>query len=85
MRPNRDFMPLDEKFDPFEENSDKFPGFPREQIDIFGGDEVPSKEAWLKEKEADKLKLDRERRLLKQRECSEVELVQAENMCSCRG
>ena len=79
MRPNRDFMPLDEKFDPFEENSDKFPGFPRQQISIFGGDDVPSKEAWLKEKEADKLKLDREKRLLKQRKFKELEV---DTLCS---
>lgn len=73
MRNKKDFIPLEEGFDPFEDNPDKYGGgFPREQIELFGGDGVPTKEAWLKSKDEDRIREDRERRLMKEHETEEV-------------
>ena len=71
MRPKKDFISLDDKFDPFElaDKPDKFSStFAREPIDLFSGGDVPTKEEWLRNKEEDDLRLDRDRRLMKERE-----------------
>ena len=63
MRPKDDavFISLNDGYDPFDEK-----GFNREQIELIReDDELPSREMWLRNKEQDKLKMERERRLLR--------------------
>lgn len=71
MRPKDDavFISLNDGYDPFDEK-----GFNREQIELIReDDELPSREMWLRNKEQDKLKMERERRLLRdQQETEEV-------------
>ena len=71
MRPKKDFVRLDDGFDPFEDPEKYDSGFGREQIELYVGDDIPSQKAWLKNKEQDKLRMERERRLLKEREWKE--------------
>ena len=87
MRPKDDavFISLNDGYDPFDEK-----GFNREQIELIReDDELPSREMWLRNKEQDKLKMERERRLLRDQRKWDLRIVLAWNpynlhhSCSC--